>query len=158
MAEGQLVRQFASSCIDTSDGFIPAISNIIEINTLGFHLNEELNQIVDEDLYQKMDIAGIPPWILLAGPHGEFELLFTIPEGCVDQFLLAANEISWIPISLGRAIDEPHLDFQLSGTHQQYRPSGIANLYHTCEGNVNKYFRELLKINQSWLQQTTLQS
>ena len=158
LKEGKIVRQYASSCIDTSDGFIPAISNLIDINNIGIALDEELDSVVDEELSEELISEGIPPWILLAGPHGEFELLFTIPKENINDFMLAAGGIFWSPICLGRIIVEPVLNFQYKGNRQQYDPSVIANLFSNCEENVNKYFSELLKINESWLQKTEMHS
>ncbi len=154
--EAKIIRQFASSCIDTSDGFIPAVSNLMEINKLGFRIDEELNHLVSSYFYKRMEMAGLPPWILLAGPHGEFELMFTIPEKKVDDFRMAADNAEWNPFYLGRTIQEPLLDFYSRGNHQRLDPSGIANLYHMYEGNVHEYIKELQKINESWLQETTI--
>ena len=109
---------------------------------------------MDEELISE----GIPPWILLAGPHGEFELLFTIPAYRIEKFLLAAKETSWEPICIGNAIKEAILKFPFEGLPLQIQPYKISNLYHECGENVQQYLCELLKINESWIQKTTLQN
>ncbi len=151
--EGNIVRQFATSCIDTSDGFIPAISNLMEINGMGYDLEQDLNDIVGDEIRSSIASEGVPPWMLLAGPHGEFELLFTVPESNVKKFLQAAQSIDWQPVYLGRAGGDPTLSFRLNGNSLSCDPSWIANLFTACGGDVHHYFNELQKINQSWLQQ-----
>jgi thiamine-monophosphate kinase len=153
LEEGSIIRQHASSCIDTSDGFFPALSNLIEINNKGFKLSEDLNHLVDEELCSDMIASGVPPWIFLAGPHGEFELLFTVPEQSFNELSIAARKINWAPICLGRTINNPQLEFGLEGISLKYDPFKIANLFTECGMDPHKYFKELLKINKSWMQQ-----
>src|SRR4029079_862372 len=77
--ESRLVRKYATACIDTSDGLFPALSVLSEINNTGVHLTTPLQEILHPRAKKTCQSADLPSWFLLAGPHGEYELLFTIP-------------------------------------------------------------------------------
>ena len=143
--EGIIIRQYGSSCIDTSDSFFPAISNMMELNKIGFHLDNDINDLISNDILEKLDSTGIPPWFLLAGPHGEFELLFTIPEQHNDEFIEAANKINWNPIQIGRASDSSVVSLTVG--NEMWNADEISNMYHRCGGNINSYLNELKKYN-----------
>jgi hypothetical protein len=56
---------------------------------------------------------GLPPWTMLAGPHGEFELLFFVDGREVGRLLRAARGLGWEPLHLGEA--RPRGRLELSG-------------------------------------------
>ena len=73
--EAKLIREFATSCIDTSDGLLNALISISESSNTGFKI-ESLPYL------QKGNIAcrllRKPEFMLFAGECGEYELLFTV--------------------------------------------------------------------------------
>ena len=49
---------------------------------------------------------NFPSWLFLAGQHGEFELIFSIPSQKTQEFIKKAKEINWHPLELGTATQE----------------------------------------------------
>ena len=148
--EGSLVRKYGSACMDTSDGFFPAITNLMEINRTGFNLDIELSQIVKADIRHSLLQSGTPAWFMLAGPHGEFELLFTIPENMNEEFLQQASKIDWQPLLLGKAIEGDQLHFSVEGQPVHCNPESVADLYSRSNGDIKNYLHSLHKINAEW--------
>ena len=144
--EGEVVRTFGGSCIDTSDGFFPAISNLMEINGIGFQVTSNVKNLVLSKAADLANLNQIPLWFLLAGPHGEFELLFTIPKKNISEFLKAAERINWAPLNIGHVITEQKLYF-INGEHNsEIDPFIISNLFSECNGDINIYLKELYNV------------
>ena len=89
LPESRLINQFATSCIDTSDGVLNALNTIADINNVGYQVS---------DLpYLKEGLLGCqlfskPQTLLFMGECGEYELLFTIKKRDVKDFLLQAGD------------------------------------------------------------------
>lgn len=81
--EAKLIRKYASSCIDTSDGVFNGIDTISTLNKCGYHL-EDIPVLEEANLAAK--ILGKPEALLVLGECGEYELLFTIPEDKIIAF------------------------------------------------------------------------
>ena len=150
LKEGNIIRQFGSSCVDTTSGFFPAVSKLAASNSVGFRSNLRLEEMVASWIRTTAENSGIPPWLLLAGPHGEFELLFTIPEANLQAFELAARDQTWKPIKLGQAVTRSGLDFKMGEIRKRIEPDNISRLYRQVGGDLNLYLEELLKIHRSW--------
>ena len=150
LTEGKIIRQFGSSCMDTTSGFFPAVSNLSALNSVGFRSNLEVEEMVASWIRSTAENSGIPPWLLLAGPHGEFELLFTIPEVNLQAFESAARDQAWTPIKLGQAVTRPGLEFEMGGIRKRIDPANISMLYRKVGGDLNLYLEELLKIHRDW--------
>ncbi len=149
LREGQSLRGAASACIDTSDGLIPALDQLSEVNGIGFRFEIEPDAFLHPAAAQVARQAGLPPWIMLAGPHGEFELLFSLPAERVDAFLAAASaELAWKPIRLGTAIPEEGLQLPIDGSVTRLDTTQIRNLFTECEGDVQRYLHELLRVHE----------
>ena len=145
LQEGPLVRKYGSACIDTSDGFLPAIANLIEINGKGFKLSNGVEALMSVEVEELAKQAPIPSWFFLAGPHGEFELLFTIPSKQEDAFLAEAKAMNWKPLKLGQVIDRPHLYFSENNSKRQVDPFRLANLFSESGGQARVYLNKLLQ-------------
>jgi thiamine-monophosphate kinase len=81
--EAKLIRNYASSCIDTSDGVFNGINTICNLNKCGFHLNR-IPVLPEAKIAAK--ILGKPQELLIIGECGEYELLFTIPPEQIENF------------------------------------------------------------------------
>lgn len=85
--EGQLIKQFASSCIDLSDGLLQDLGHILKasqvgasINTRKIPLSHALSRLNNKVALQSALSGG-----------DDYELLFTIPRQSKDAFIKAAN-------------------------------------------------------------------
>ena len=102
--ECELISKYASSCMDTSDGLISTLDQLLRLNDVGFEISTDLEKIIDAHALNYSNKLNIPPWLLLAGQHGEFELIFTIPQNLNEAFLEEAPLIGFEPIELGQVI------------------------------------------------------
>jgi thiamine-monophosphate kinase len=153
LARGQLIRKYASSCIDTSNGFFPALCSLIESNNLGFRIHREFSDFVDygvKDLAQKVNL---PDWFFLAGPHGEYELAFTLPPSLLDEFMEKALELDWEPSVIGSVIKNPEIKCTVNGTIVHIDKYCLPKTIIESEGIAYINSHSLLKLNQTWVLQ-----
>lgn len=154
---GTLVRKWGSSCIDTSDGFFHALSNIMEVNAIGFRLETPMAEFAHPEALRICQSSQLPLWIFLAGPHGEFELVFTLPPEHETAFLTAASNIGWTPIKIGVCTEGEHCALQTtSGTDLLILPTTIANAFTEAGGDPKVFLQNLLNLESTWqIQQKT---
>lgn len=88
--ESELIKSFASACIDISDGFLQDLSHIIDqsktklsTNDLGAEL--DISNIPLSNALQNIDFEVALQFALQGGD--DYELLFTIPENIEEKFL-----------------------------------------------------------------------
>jgi thiamine-monophosphate kinase len=148
--ESRLIRSFASACIDTSDGVFPALSILAEINDIGLHFFQPLQSLLSDETLQVYGKAGIPAWFFLAGPHGEYELLFSIPRTKQQAFENACFAAGLRPIVLGEATADKQLHFISENLEINCEPADIANLYDLSGGNIQTYFTMLTQKHEEW--------
>jgi len=147
LKEGQLLRRFASSCMDSSDGFISTVDQLMRLNTIGFEIDERWTDALEPTAKQLALECGIPFWLLLAGQHGEFELVFTVPAKAESAFRQTAAQDGWAPLRIGRVIDEPVIELPLDGRRISLDTARIRNLLPESNGDIQRYLRSLLQID-----------
>lgn len=87
LKEAEVIRKYATACIDTSGGLMDAVWLIHE-QSENMRLNIDIrkvpfsNGIIAASIY-----ADFPPEAALIGGAGEYELLFTVPAGIADKEL-----------------------------------------------------------------------
>lgn len=148
--KSKLIREYASACMDTSDGLFPALSVLASINQVGMRLTTPLEDILHQDAGQVSAMADIPPWMLLAGPHGEYELLFTVPPDRLAKFKTACEAKHWQPLYLGEIIPKVQLEFTSKELKISCPPALIANLYAESHYDVGGYFKLLKQQHTFW--------
>nr|WP_281386136.1 thiamine-phosphate kinase [Hyunsoonleella aquatilis] len=145
--EGQLLSEFASSCIDTSDGLFPAICQLMEINNLGFNLKIPLKNLLHDTCLKISEEKQLPHWIFLCGPHGEYELVFTIPEDKSKAFENEAKNMNWKPIKIGEVSNKAKVLTNADGLLLNVFET--TNLYQKKHINSpEQYMLELLKLDK----------
>ena len=150
LKESKIIREFATACIDTSDGLFPALSLFATINNLGFNFSINLENVLCPESYNLFLKTGLPPWVFLAGPHGEYELVFTISPSRKTTFENACTVDGWKPILLGEATKSQLLHFVSAGVTITCEPQEIANIYGSSNGNVQHYLQLLMQKHQQW--------
>ena len=88
----------------------------------------------------------------MAGPHGEYELIFSISPEQKEHFETAALKEKMPMVLLGRAVKGHEMHFKSDQLDVVCQPAMIANLFQEAEGNVQRYFEMLMKQHISWLQ------
>jgi thiamine-monophosphate kinase len=91
LRESALMRQYATACIDTSDGVWSALDTIVNLNACGYAV-AGLPYL--EAGRQFCARAGLPESILFFGQCGEYELLFTLKPEHEPAFLDEARQNS----------------------------------------------------------------
>ena len=151
LIESKIVRTYATSCIDTSDGLFPALAVLSEVNKVGFDLQTPLIKLLSEDAMSVHRHAELPEWMLLAGPHGEYELLFTIAGEKQRDFEIECKSEGWSPVYLGKVVDTPRIDFLSGPMNIRCHPSGIANLFYESNGDIFAYLESLMQQHKNWV-------
>ncbi len=85
--ESKLIREWASACIDSSDGVFNALNTLSDINHIGYKI-ENLQYPSGAKLLCRL--LGVPKEALFLGECGEYELLFSIPPKKNEGFLKEA--------------------------------------------------------------------
>ena len=125
LREGLSLRPCASICMDTSDGLLATLDQIGRLNHCGFHLEKGWENHFAPDALRIAGMAGLSPWTLLAGPHGEFELVFTIPAHKFPALHTAAEQANWVPVRLGIVTEEPGISIADWG---KLNPDDLASI------------------------------
>lgn len=149
--ESKLIRAFASTCIDTSDGLFPALSVLSELNEVGVRFSQPLQDYLCEPTQEASVRSGIPAWMFLAGPHGEYELLFTVSPSLRKEFLIACSAHHFQPVFLGEIIAEKKIEFVSEEIAVICEPSEIANLFREAGDNIQKYYQILMNKHKQWI-------
>ena len=90
LRESTLVRDFASCCIDTSDGVCAALNALADLNDCGYAIENLPYLASGLDFCRR---AALPRTLLFLGECGEYELLFTIRPDREEAFLIQAREL-----------------------------------------------------------------
>jgi thiamine-monophosphate kinase len=144
--EGQLLRNFASCAMDTSDGVFHTLDTLMRVNRSRFVLFNEWEKILHPAALEVCRAEGIPPWLTLASVHGEFELCFTVAPEKEKDFLSEAGRIGWHPIPIGEVGDGWGVGVQTAERQIEVDTGSIRNLSETAGSNPARYFSELLAL------------
>ena len=147
LAEARCLAEFANACMDTSDGVFATLDQLMRLNKVGFELEESWQTCLHPGATEMAIHYGIPTWLLLGGQHGEFELLFTVPEDREYAFLRSAEELSWTPLRIGRVIHEPSIQVPLYGSLVSLDTGRIRNLGNRFSGEISSYVKQLMNID-----------
>jgi len=143
LCEGALVRGFASCAMDTSDGLLASLDQLARLNGVGFTLDLDAARLLAPDALALAVAHGIAPWMLLAGPHGEFELVFTVPAGNVEPLRIAAARQGWHPVRLGRVDAIAGVRWRESGACRAIDTAALRALGTAAAADVDRYLAAL---------------
>jgi thiamine-monophosphate kinase len=143
--EGKLLRHYASCCMDTSDGVLATLDQLMRINEVGFMLDIPVEKMLHPAALELAQKTNLPPWMMLAGHHGEFELLFSVPESRVETFLTDAVSQRWTPIKIGKAVREFGIKLLQNNRFIAPDTGKIRNLIVNFQDNVEGYIQGLLE-------------
>jgi thiamine-monophosphate kinase len=128
MPEGRLLRRFASACMDTSDGLVATLDELMRRSGFGLQLHSDSQELLHPVASALAHEAGIPGWVFLAGPHGEFELVYSVPPARLSSFLTAATVTGLTALELGTARAEPGLQLSNEDGGAWLDTAGMRNL------------------------------
>ncbi len=144
-----ILIEYSSSCIDTSDGVLSSLDQLMRLNNIGFRFRNDWHETLDPSSKHLFAKYNFPFWLLLAGEHGEFELLFSIPEENEAEFLNEADRLNLNPVYLAYAISEQNIKINLYDKEQTLDSGKIRNLAFEKDFSPAKYMQKLMEINTS---------
>jgi thiamine-monophosphate kinase len=143
--EGMLLRGSASACMDSSDGLFATLDQLGELNGVGFDLAGSWEETLDPASLRAAAERGLPPWILLAGCHGEFELVFTVRPARRTLFLERAAAAGWNPVEMGSVSERSGVMMPAAEGARLVDATRIRNLSFGMTGDIGKYLEALLR-------------
>ncbi len=148
--ESQQLLEFASVCMDTSDGLFSTLDQLMRLNNLGFELSRNWEAALDDKAKVVLTKLNLPPWLLLAGQHGEFQLIFTIPKQKDLIFKKTAKSINWNPEFLGLVISEPNIKMPLYNKTININTEQIRNLSICNKPDIKNYIKALTSMDEKF--------
>lgn len=125
VALGILLREFASACIDISDGLVADLEHIIESSHLGAKIFFEQIPLSKEFSSNITDEALFVPLVLSGGD--DYELCFTIPENKQNQLEKIIKE-NKIPVTcIGEIESQPGVRCLLNNKEIEIQASGYEH-------------------------------
>lgn len=143
----KILNKYSSSCIDTSDGVLPSLDQIMRLNNVGFKFRNDWEETLDSSSKILFSKQNLPLWLLLAGEHGEFELLFSIPAEKEKEFLNEADLLNLNPVYLADAELVQKIKINLYGKVQILDSEKIRNLAFEKDFSPQKYLQKLMEID-----------
>lgn len=149
LREGAMLRQFATACMDTSDGALATLDQLARLNGVGFSFSPEWASALDPGALSIATMMGIPPWAFLASPHGEFELLFSASPESVQEVSDALRECGAECCQIACATSTPGILIPGLGMLAPDDTAAIRNLEIPSTGGISSYLRSLLDIGRT---------
>jgi thiamine-monophosphate kinase len=145
---GQRLREggIASACIDTSDGAIAALDELMLRSGVGIELNRDIAEVLHPAARSAARLARLPAWTMLAGPHGEYELTFTAPEERSSEVQALGETQDATLIEIGRVVERPGLRIQIDGSQVELDAGEVRGLYRESGGRVAEYIERLVRM------------
>jgi thiamine-monophosphate kinase len=143
LAEGRALRTVASACIDSSDGLVAALDQLARLNGVEIEVGSTAGLLHDE-AQRVQRLTRLPDFPFLASHHGEYELVFSVPEDRIGRLYQASKAIGWEPVEIGRAAAGAGLSF----AGKQVEGARVRNLYDAVGKDIGQYVRELCSLGQ----------
>ncbi|MBU2530067.1 MAG: thiamine-monophosphate kinase, partial [Elusimicrobia bacterium] len=102
LKESAFISEYATCCIDTSDGVFNSLNILAEINSIGYEIKDL--PYVDIGTFGAVAMS-LPKELLLLGEAGEYELLFTVKPQREQVFLERAKQEKFTFYKVGKVID-----------------------------------------------------
>lgn len=138
-----IISEFAGCCMDTSDGLIGTLDQLMRLNAVGFCIDRPTQELLDEKSRAVCAAMGLPPLVMPAGYHGEFELVFTVAQDRGEEFEARCRQRGWEPLQLGEVTAEPVLEFSAGGG-RIVDGARIRNLLLETKGDIGVYLKTLV--------------
>lgn len=143
-----ILLKYSTSCIDTSDGVLSSLDQLMRLNNVGFNFRNDWSETIDESSKQLFNNYNLPLWLLLAGEHGEFELIFSIPKDREADFLTEAKQVNLMPIYLADITEESEIKINIYENEQIIDSERIRNLAFEKDFSPTKYLQKLMEIDE----------
>ncbi len=135
LRHGRALRGVASAAMDTSDGLLATLDQLARLNGIAIRLTRPAAELLHPAAAAAGVLTGLSPLALLGVLHGEFELVFTVPESRRRALAEVSARLDWVPLEIG--ITEPG-----RGLFAGDRPidgARVRNLLSECRGDMTSY-------------------
>jgi thiamine-monophosphate kinase len=88
--------------MDTSDGLVAALDQVARLNGVAIRVTRPAEELLEPGAAAVRARLGLPAFAFLAGHHGEFELVFTVPADRWQALAREAPRDGWEPLAIGR--------------------------------------------------------
>ncbi len=146
---GKSIFGIASCCIDTSDGVIAALDQLMRLNNVGIKMVPDWNNKMDDNSKTVMKELNLPNWFLLAGQHGEFELIFTVSAEKESILEKISSQRSLHFLRIGEIQSKKGFYLNINDELVKLPTERIRNIASRINFNLNSYLKSLLEINSS---------
>jgi thiamine-monophosphate kinase len=144
--EGKGIKEFVSCCMDTSDGIIHTMDTLMRLNRCGFILYSDWDRIVHPVALDVCRAQNIPPWLVLAGVHGEFELLFSAGADTVQKLHDEAAQAGWNPVLIGEVTSGKGIRIKAPDRSIPLDTAQIRNFSYAAGSEPEQYIKKLFDI------------
>ena len=149
LKEAEIIKSYATSMIDSSDGFLNSLDLLVRVNTKGISCPQSLDTLLHPLAKQVRSKYSISPWTLLAGEFGDYELIFSIPRdksvAFENEYRKQFNDLVFV----GDVIVTPEVQLKnLSGTSIAYDASIARNLYRDRSMDQQAYMNAFVKLGK----------
>jgi thiamine-monophosphate kinase len=144
--EARIIRKFANCCMDTSDGVIHTLDTLMRLNQGQFVIYDQWDRILHPVAYQMLISQNLPPWLVLAGVHGEFELCFSVSSQEEEDFLEDAKRIGWAPVLIGEIQKGRGVSIRRENELIPLDSTRIRNLSEEAGSNPHSYINSLIEM------------
>ena len=101
LREGRALRGAVSACMDTSDGLVATLDQLARLNGVAIRVTAAAGSLLEPRADAVRRALGLPAFAFLAGPHGEYELAFTVPAGRWEALSAVAARGGWRALAIG---------------------------------------------------------
>jgi len=140
--DGRALRGVASCCMDTSDGLLATLDQLARLNRVAFIVDADPVSLLHpktERIRAALSVGALP---LLAAPHGEFELVFTVAACNRARFHDLFSVRGSSPLRLGTVAAGNGVE--IGG--RQVDTTRVRNLTHHIGDDPRLYFEQLVEI------------
>jgi thiamine-monophosphate kinase len=137
---GLLLRDFASCCMDSSDGLLATLDQLMRVNGCGFVIEREWQDLLSPEVAKFCAATRTPAWLMSGGPHGEFELVFAVRPERETAMLEAAKAKGISLVRVGKVQEHQ----AVAWTGRSIDVAHLRNLLYEVGGDLKRYLAEFL--------------
>jgi thiamine-monophosphate kinase len=145
IAEARTLPGYATACMDTSDGLLSTLDQLMRLNGVGFLIETPPLELLEPRTRTVCEMLGVPPLAMLGALHGEFELIFTVPDARCADFDALARQSGFAPLRVGRVIETPAV-YVAGKPAREVDTTRVRNLLDNVEGDLIRYLTEMVHI------------
>jgi thiamine-monophosphate kinase len=148
---GNVLRGRARASMDTSDGVLATLDQLMRLNGCGFEVECDWDRVLSKEVLAFCERTGTPTWMMLAGPHGEFELVFSARAADAEAIVADLRDVGLTPVRLATARERDAITLAFPGGGRvDIDMAPLRNLLETTGGDMLEYLSRFRNMGRSW--------